>query len=148
MCKMGVPVEECLTVYWGPTMITFSHLPSYCYRIEVCVRWRWRWRWRRSAYAWRGGRAGGGAAGRGAASARALPPLHGEPRQYWRIRGLATTGTQSSGPCQWDVTAVAWVLAVRMQKETPPGPSADQQFVGPFRLDKTLGKGQTGRPHI
>lgn len=32
-----------------------------------------------------------------------------------------------------------------MQKENPPGPSNDQQFVGPFRLDKTLGKGQTGK---
>ncbi|XP_054280711.1 serine/threonine-protein kinase BRSK2 isoform X1 [Macrosteles quadrilineatus] len=31
-----------------------------------------------------------------------------------------------------------------MQKDTPPGPSTDQQFVGPYRLDKTLGKGQTG----
>uniref|UniRef100_A0A1B6D1M0 non-specific serine/threonine protein kinase n=1 Tax=Clastoptera arizonana TaxID=38151 RepID=A0A1B6D1M0_9HEMI len=31
-----------------------------------------------------------------------------------------------------------------MQKDAPPGPSNDQQFVGPYRLDKTLGKGQTG----
>lgn len=36
------------------------------------------------------------------------------------------------------------MTAATMQKETNPGPSADQQFVGPYRLDKTLGKGQTG----
>lgn len=57
MSKMGVPVKECLTVDWGPTMITCSHLPSYCYRIEVCV---WGGGGGGEGVRTRGGRAGGG----------------------------------------------------------------------------------------
>ena len=35
-----------------------------------------------------------------------------------------------------------------MSKEEGGGVTESQQYVGPYRLEKTLGKGQTGECHV